>query len=149
MASVGPRLTTWYERLTVFRAVRTIVAIAILLVVVGGALARIVEPQTFTSLGLSYWWAIETVTTVGYGDIVPRDTAGRLVGSALMLAGLALIPTLTSAVVSVLIAKRGRTQQDADHRFREDQAAQLARIEERLAQLDGAAKAELDAKDAQ
>ena len=43
MASAGPRLQTWYERLTVFRAVRTIVAIAIVLVLAGGALARIEE----------------------------------------------------------------------------------------------------------
>lgn len=145
MASAGPRLQTWYERLTVFRAVRTIVAIAILLVLAGGALARIVEPETFTSLGISYWWALTTVTTVGYGDIVPHDTAGRLVGALLMLTGLALIPTLTSAVVSVLIAKRGRADKDEERRYREDQATQLARIEERLARLDGAAK--LDAED--
>ena len=145
MASAGPRLQTWYERLTVFRAVRTIVAIAIVLVLAGGALARIVEPETFSSLGLSYWWAVETVTTVGYGDIVPHDTPGRLVGALLMLTGLALIPTLTSAVVSVLIAKRGRADKDEEHRYRDDQAAQLARIEERLARLDGAAK--LDAED--
>src|SRR3954468_17594674 len=138
MASVGPRLTTWYERLTVFRAVRTIVAIAILLVVVGGALARIVEPETFTSLGISYWWALTTVTTVGYGDIVPHDTAGRLVGALLMLTGLALIPTLTSAVVSVLIAKRGSAEKEAERRFREEQSARLARIEEHLAQREGA-----------
>ena len=145
MASAGPRLQTWYERLTVFRAVRTIVAIAILLVLAGGALARIVEPQTFKSLGISYWWALETVTTVGYGDIVPHDTPGRLVGALLMLTGLALIPTLTSAVVSVLIAKRGLADKDEERRYREDQATQLARIEERLARLDGAAK--LDAED--
>jgi voltage-gated potassium channel Kch len=145
MASAGPRLQTWYERLTVFRAVRTIVAIAIVLVLAGGALARIVEPETFTSLGISYWWALTTVTTVGYGDIVPHDTPGRLVGALLMLTGLALIPTLTSAVVSVLIAKRGRADEDEEHRYRDDQAAQLARIEERLARLDGAAR--LDAED--
>jgi voltage-gated potassium channel len=137
----GKRLATWYERLTVSRAVGTIVAIATLLVLVGGALARIVEPETFTSLGLSYWWALTTITTVGYGDIVPHDTAGRLVGSLLMLAGLSLIPTLTSAVVSVLIVKRGASEKDAERRFREEQTARLERIEERLAQLDGTPQA--------
>jgi|1186.fasta_scaffold73160_1 voltage-gated potassium channel len=147
MASAQPRLATWYERLTVFRAVRTIMVIACLLVIVGGALARIVEPETFTSLGLSYWWALTTVTTVGYGDIVPHDTAGRLVGSALMLTGLALIPTLTSAVVSVLIAKRGRAQSEAALRFQEEQTARLARIEERLAAMDGVTRAQIDARD--
>jgi voltage-gated potassium channel len=137
----GQHLNTWYERLTVVRAVRTIVAIATLLVLIGGILARIVEPETFTSIGISYWWALTTITTVGYGDIVPHDTAGRLVGSLLMLAGISLIPTLTSAVVSVLIAKRGRSELEEQQRFREEQRALLARIEAQLAGLDGSAAA--------
>ena len=70
-----------------------------ILVLVAGALARLVEPEVFTSLGLSYWWAITTVTTVGYGDVVPQDPWGRVVGALLMLAGLSLIPTLTSVIV--------------------------------------------------
>jgi len=89
---VNERLARWYERLTLLRAIRTIVAVAVLLVLIGGALARLVEPETFTSLGLAYWWAIETVTTVGYGDVVPEDAWGRVVGALLMLTGLALIP---------------------------------------------------------
>ena len=92
------------------------------------------------------YFTMVTVTTVGYGDIVPHDTAGRLVGSALMLTGLALIPTLTSAVVSVLIAKRGRAEKDAAQHFQKEQMARLARIEERLAALDGR-RAKVDATD--
>jgi voltage-gated potassium channel len=127
---------SWYERLTLFRAIRLILAIAILLVLVAGALARLVEPETFTSLGLSYWWAVTTVTTVGYGDVVPHDTAGRLVGGMLMLTGLALIPTLTSVVVSALVNKVAQAQRAEDHRLFEEQYARLARIEERLTELD-------------
>jgi voltage-gated potassium channel Kch len=132
----GPRLEGWYERLTLFRAVRTILAIATLLVLAGGALARIVEPETFTSLGLAYWWALETVTTVGYGDVVPHDTPGRIVGAVLMLTGLSLIPTLTSVVVSVLVSKRSSVDKDEERRYREEQTARLERMEERLARLD-------------
>jgi voltage-gated potassium channel len=127
---------SWYERLTLFRAIRLILAIAILLVLLAGALARLVEPETFTSLGLSYWWAVTTVTTVGYGDVVPHDTAGRLVGGMLMLTGLALIPTLTSVVVSALVNKVAQAQRAEDHRLFEEQYARLARIEERLTELD-------------
>ena len=108
MASAGPRLQTWYERLTVFRAVRTIVAIAILLVLAGGALARIVEPQTFKSLGISYWWALETVTTVGYGDVAPSNLSGRLVGALVMLEGVAFIAIVTAAITSTFVARATR-----------------------------------------
>jgi len=132
----GNRLMGWYERLTLFRALRTILAIATLLVLAGGALARIVEPDTFSSIGLAYWWAVTTVTTVGYGDVVPQDTPGRIVGALLMLTGLSLIPTITSVVVSALVAKRSRAELEEERRFRQEQSERLARIEERLASHD-------------
>jgi voltage-gated potassium channel len=119
------RFLRWEERLTLVRAISTVLGIAVVLVLVAGALARWVEPETFTSLGLSYWWAIVTVTTVGYGDVVPQDPAGRVVGSLLMLTGLALIPTLTSVIVSTLLAKHRREEQ-------ERLETMLKRIEDRL-----------------
>jgi voltage-gated potassium channel Kch len=126
--SLEARVGRWYERLTLFRAVRTIVAIALLLVLVAGALARLVEPDTFTSTGLAYWWAVTTVTTVGYGDVVPQDPAGRLVGVLLMLAGLSLIPTLTSVIVATLLAKRRQGEQERLEQM-------LVRIDEHLTRI--------------
>ena len=103
---VERRFELWYERLTLPRAVATVISVAFVLVMVAGALARIVEPDVFTSLGLAYWWAVVTVTTVGYGDVVPESPAGRIVGTMLMLTGLGLIPTLTSVTVAILVGKR-------------------------------------------
>jgi voltage-gated potassium channel Kch len=120
-----PRVATWYERLTVLRAIATIITVAITIVLVAGIVARIVEPETFTSIGLSYWWAITTLTTVGYGDVVPVTSAGRVVGGVLMLTGLALIPTTTSIVVSLLLGKFNQAQRD-------EQDERLRRIEEQL-----------------
>lgn len=132
---VDKRFTQWYERLTLFRAIRTILLVAIFLVLLAGLLQRLVEPDTFTSLGLAYWWAVETVTTVGYGDIVPESPAGRVVGSMLMLLGISLIPTLTSVIVSTLVAKRTRIQQEQIERQGKQHAEALMRIEERLTEL--------------
>jgi voltage-gated potassium channel Kch len=127
--SIEARVARWYERLTLFRAVRTIVAIALLLVLVAGALARLVEPDTFTSTGLAYWWAVATVTTVGYGDVVPQEPAGRVVGVLLMLAGLSLIPTLTSVIVATLLAKRRQGEQERLEQM-------LVRIDEHLTRIE-------------
>ena len=132
---VNKRFDLWYERLTLPRAVASVIAVAFTLVMVAGALARIVEPDTFTTIGLSYWWAVVTVTTVGYGDIVPESPAGRIVGVMLMLTGLGLIPTLTSLVVSTLIGKRTRAQQEQLDRQGKEHAAALERIEAHLARI--------------
>jgi voltage-gated potassium channel len=136
--TVEARFQRWHERLTLFRAVGTILVIAIILVSIAGFLARIVEPDTFTSLGLAYWWAVTTVTTVGYGDVVPQDSAGRLVGALLMLTGLALIPTLTSVIVSTLLSKRRQEEQEIIERLEAEQAVVLARIEQRLERIERA-----------
>ena len=132
---VNKRFDVWYERLTLPRAVATVVSAAFILVLVSGALVRIVEPDAFTSIGLSYWWAVETVTTVGYGDIVPETPAGRLVGTALMLTGLGLIPTLTSVTVAILVGKRTSAQQRQLDQQGRDHAAALERIEAHLTEI--------------
>jgi voltage-gated potassium channel len=137
-ATIRPRVERWYERLTLFRAVATILVVAIVLVSAAGFLVRIVEPDTFTSLGLAYWWAVTTVTTVGYGDVVPEDPAGRVVGALLMLTGLALIPTLTSVIVATLIAKRESAEREGIRRIEAEQAAVLERIEQRLERIEQA-----------
>jgi voltage-gated potassium channel len=128
-ANVGQKVEVWAERLTIVRAVRTIVVVALVLVAISGLLERLVEPETFTSIGLAYWWAAMTVTTVGYGDIVPHTVAGRIIAVALMLVGFSLIPLLASAVVSVLVSKRSQAE-------REEAEQALGRIEELLARLE-------------
>ena len=50
------------------------------------------------------WWAIETVTTVGYGDIIPDQTAGKVIAGFLMLGGLSLISVLTAVITSGFVA---------------------------------------------
>ncbi len=119
------------ERLTLGRAIRTIIFVATLMVIAGGVLVRVVEPDTFTSIGLAFWWSVTTVTTVGYGDVVPVSTGGRFVGAALMLIGVSLIPLVTSVAVSILTAKRAQLLQ-------QEQEVRLAAIEERLQAVLGA-----------
>lgn len=74
-------------------------------VVVFGVLERIVDPRTFHSVWLGIWWAVETVTTVGYGDIVPGQTVGKLIAGVLMLGGLSLIAVVTAAITSGFVSR--------------------------------------------
>ena len=56
----------------------------------------------FKTLGDSLWWAIVTVTTVGYGDLVPQTTAGRITAAFLMLSGLAFLGALAGSLAALL-----------------------------------------------
>jgi voltage-gated potassium channel len=51
------------------------------------------------------WWALQTVTTVGYGDVTPTHFGGRLVGAAVMLEGTAFIAIVTAVITSTFIAR--------------------------------------------
>ena len=74
-------------------------------VVLLGVLERVVDPKTFHSVWLGIWWAVETVTTVGYGDVVPQQTVGKVMAGFLMLGGLSLLAVVTAAVTSGFVAR--------------------------------------------
>jgi len=80
------------------------VSFAIFLVVlISGNLVYFLEPEHFHNAFYGVWWALVTMTTVGYGDIVPLSFAGKAVASALMILGLTLFAMLTGTI-SVKIA---------------------------------------------
>lgn len=122
------RIVAILTGLNLRKAVGLIVATATVLAFVAAILVRIVDPAIGT-FGDALWWAVTTVTTVGYGDIVPESTTGRFVGAALMLTGIALIPLITSVVVSILVSQRTREAREAE-------LDNLNRIMERLDELE-------------
>jgi len=50
-----------------------------------------IQPQTFGSIPAAMWWAIVTLTTVGYGDVVPVTLAGKIIGAMIMLLGIGMV----------------------------------------------------------
>ena len=77
------------------------------------------------------WWALQTVTTVGYGDVVPHDTVGRLIGAILMLNGIALLTVVTAGITAMLIEQSRRRRSKSD----DPVLARLERIESQLSEL--------------
>jgi voltage-gated potassium channel len=121
-------ITAALSRLTLRMAVGLIVAVAATLATAAAVLERVVDPA-FATFGDALWFSVTTVSTVGYGDYVPESAIGRVIASALMLTGLAMIPLLTSVVVSILVAQRNREA-------RAESRDELAQILERLDSVD-------------
>ncbi len=70
---------------------------------VAGVAAWVLSPKGFGSLGDSLWWAAQTVTTVGYGDVVPETSGGRLIGLFVMVVGVGAVSLITALVTSSFI----------------------------------------------
>jgi voltage-gated potassium channel Kch len=85
-----------------------LVLITVCLSVLAGFVATLVDQEDFPSFGVGVWWAIVTVATVGYGDVVPTTTWGRVVGSATIIVGVTFLSFLTATVTSLFIS----TEQD-------------------------------------
>jgi len=77
-------------------------------IAVFGILERVVEPKAFPTVWLGMWWALQTVTTVGYGDIVPASTAGRIVASLLLLGGLAFLTVIIAMITGGFVSRYQR-----------------------------------------
>jgi hypothetical protein len=84
------------------------------LALVGGVIIRFVDKENFPSVGLGIWWALQTVTTVGYGDVVPTSVAGRTIGGLEMVIGIAFISFVTAGVTSALVQRANQAAQEAD-----------------------------------
>jgi hypothetical protein len=139
----GGRLARWVSRRgTQPRyAAYLIVAFWTVAVVVFGIVERLVDPDTFDNVWLGMWWSIQTVTTVGYGDVVPASTAGKVIASFMMLGGLSLLAIVTGAITSGFVARaqEERRKQGHDPVMQElqDVRAQLQAIREDLGALRG------------
>ena len=95
-------LKSLLETLFNSRRLRTILIGLIIVVIFFGYIFYITEP-TVESIGDGFYWALVTVTTVGYGDITPITPSGKLIASFLILLGLGLIATITAIVSAKFI----------------------------------------------
>ena len=104
------RLERWLDR-NIARAATprggamVIATVTTVATVVFGLLMTVIDHRNFTTLGQGLWWAVQTVTTVGYGDHVPSNAAGRLVAAFVMLLGLAFLAVVTAAITSSFVAR--------------------------------------------
>ena len=84
----------------------------------------IIDHQDFPTVGDGIWWAIVTLATVGYGDIVPHTAWGRVVGSVVIVVGVTFLSFLTATVTSMFVSA------DQDERTAEAETLRASRESE-------------------
>jgi voltage-gated potassium channel len=89
--------------LTVPRAARIIASVTVSVTIIAAVVIHFTDKKNFPNIGDSLWWAIQTVTTVGYGDLVPTSATGRLVAALVMLVGIGFLTVITAAITSTFI----------------------------------------------
>jgi voltage-gated potassium channel len=101
--SLGSAMRASRQKIAVF------LCSVVTIVIIVGALMYLIEGEEngFTSIPVSIYWAIVTMTTVGYGDIAPKTVLGQLVASALMITGYAVIAVPTG-IITVELAQATR-----------------------------------------
>ena len=107
------------------------------LLILCGALAitdseRSQPGATITSFADGLWWAVTTMTTVGYGDTYPTTTTGRVVAVALMLGGIALLGVVTATLASWLVERVAEANEAGQAATR----AQVADLSSQVASLE-------------
>jgi voltage-gated potassium channel len=124
------------ESFTARRAAGIIAAFTVLITVAGGILERLVDHQEFPTIGRGLWFALQTVTTVGYGDVTPKQADGRFIGAVVMLAGIGFLAVITASVTASLVEssrRRFAAQSEVDVTRRlEEITERLATIEQAL-----------------
>jgi len=103
---VGRRMSKFMrEPPSVRLAASVIVTATGLIVVIGGVLMRVLDHAEYGSIWIGMWWVLQTVTTVGYGDFTPNNTAGYLLTAFVLLEGVAFLTIVTAAITSSFVAR--------------------------------------------
>lgn len=125
--------------LTARRAAGIISVFTLSLTLISATAAFLLDRDDFPNLGISIWWALQTVTTVGYGDFVPHNTEGRVIGSIVMLGGISFAAVVTASIAAALI-ETARRRGVGPAKGEEPLGQKLDEISARLERLEEAVK---------
>jgi voltage-gated potassium channel Kch len=114
-------------------AARVIVAATAVVVVAGGVLMRVLDHREYPDIWVGMWWAIQTVTTVGYGDVTPHYVSGRIIATFVMLEGIAFLTIVIAAITSTFVARAAKERDTAQA---EEMDTAEVRIDARLDRID-------------
>ena len=98
----------------------------------GTAAVELLSPNSFDSVGDAAWWAATTVTTVGYGDVVPGTSGGRVIAVFVMFASVATVSMSTAVITASFVGYQQRAPRARRSTGTRSSSRCSARIEQRL-----------------
>ena len=113
-----------------------IASVSTVMTVGAGLLVTVIDRESFPSIGAGLWWSVQTVTTVGYGDSIPMNLAGRIVAVLVMLLGISFLTVITASITSSFVARSRRDQTPSDAETA--MAEQFRRLDSRLERIEAA-----------
>jgi voltage-gated potassium channel len=136
MRMVTDKGTAWLNRAVVSgRIIPYLVLMMLAIMMLAAITVHLLSPKAFATFGAEVWWAAQTVTTVGYGDVVPTTSGGRFIGGIVMFVSVTTVSLVTAVVTAGFVAFQQRRLSGEAERHEELRAG-LARIEERLRALE-------------
>ncbi len=113
--------------------------VTFILMVISASLMYYIEshaqPDKFANIGESFWWAVATLTTVGYGDVFPITGWGKLISGIIALLGIGMVALPTGVISSAFIERVQARKNSEQKNHNEDIQDRLINIERQLAEL--------------
>ena len=129
------RLDRNLERASTPRGAAIVIAsVTTSITVIAGGMMTFVDKDNFPSIASGMWWAVQTVTTVGYGDDVPVTVAGKLIAALVMLLGIGFVTVITASITGTFVSRS--RQKEHEGQPANISADQLADIIVRLERIE-------------
>ena len=116
-------------------ATGVIVSATLVVVAVSGVVIWALDHDEYPNIWVGMWWALQTVTTVGYGDVSPTNPSGRIIGAFVMLYGVAFVTIFVAAITSIFVTRASQERGIAEDVAEQRIEARLEVIEAQLQDL--------------
>ena len=120
------------EPASIGNAVRLVIGVTVVTVLAGSAVIWLFDRRDFPDYGTALWFSLQTVTTVGYGDVTPSDIVGRVATAVVMVTAIGFVTIITAAITSTFVEASQRRLNAAD---RAEERRADDRIEDRLTDI--------------
>jgi voltage-gated potassium channel len=136
MRLVSDKGVVWLNRAVVSgRIIPYLVVFMLAAMMAAAIIVHVLSPKAFATFGDEVWWAAQTVTTVGYGDVVPGTRGGRFIAGIVMFVSVATVSLVTAVVTAGFVSYQQRRLGPERERH-EELLATLARLEQKIDALE-------------